>query len=61
MMLRPDGITARAKLRGISDVPVILLTAKPEDADKLSGLNVGEDDSITKPFNAEGRGAIQNV
>ncbi len=51
MMPRLDGITALAKLREISNVPVILLTAKSEDADKILGLNVGADDYITKPFN----------
>ena len=51
MMPRLDGITALAKLREVSNVPVILLTAKSEDADKILGLNVGADDYITKPFN----------
>ena len=46
-----DGITALAKLRQVSNVPVILLTAKSEDTDKILGLNVGADDYITKPFN----------
>ena len=46
-----DGITALAKLRQVSNVPVILLTAKGEDSDKVLGLTVGADDYITKPFN----------
>ena len=51
MMPVMDGITAMAKLRQTSNVPVILLTAKSEDTDKVLGLNVGADDYITKPFN----------
>ncbi len=51
MMPRLDGISAVAKLREYSNVPVILLTAKSEDTDKVLGLNVGADDYITKPFN----------
>lgn len=51
MMPLMDGITATAKIRQISPVPIILLTAKSEDADKVLGLNVGADDYITKPFN----------
>ncbi len=51
MMPEMDGITAMVKLREISNIPVILLTAKSEDADKVLGLNVGADDYITKPFN----------
>lgn len=51
MMPQMDGITAMTKIREISNVPVILLTAKSEDADKILGLNVGADDYITKPFN----------
>ena len=50
MMPGMDGITAMAKLRETSNVPVILLTAKSEDADKVLGLNLGADDYITKPF-----------
>ena len=45
------GLTAMAQLRQTSNVPVILLTAKSEDTDKVLGLNVGADDYITKPFN----------
>ena len=51
MMPEMDGISAMAKLRETSNVPVILLTAKGEDTDKVLGLNVGADDYITKPFN----------
>lgn len=51
MMPQMDGITAMAKIREISNVPIILLTAKSEDTDKILGLNVGADDYITKPFN----------
>lgn len=51
MMPQMDGITAMTKIREKSNVPVILLTAKSEDTDKILGLNVGADDYITKPFN----------
>jgi DNA-binding response OmpR family regulator len=51
MMPKMDGITAISKIRELSNVPVILLTAKSEDTDKILGLNVGADDYITKPFN----------
>lgn len=51
MMPEMDGISAMAKLREKSNVPVILLTAKNEDTDKILGLNVGADDYVTKPFN----------
>lgn len=51
MMPEMDGISAMVKLREKSNVPVILLTAKGEDTDKILGLNVGADDYITKPFN----------
>lgn len=51
MMPGMDGITALSRLREFSNVPVILLTAKSEDTDKVLGLNVGADDYITKPFN----------
>lgn len=50
MMPELDGISAMVRLRERSNVPVILLTAKSEDADKILGLNVGADDYITKPF-----------
>jgi DNA-binding response OmpR family regulator len=51
MMPKMDGIEAMIKIREKSNVPVILLTAKGEDTDKVLGLNVGADDYITKPFN----------
>ena len=50
MMPEMDGISALSRIREISNVPVILLTAKSEDTDKVLGLNVGADDYITKPF-----------
>ena len=51
MMPVMDGITAMAKIREKCNVPIIMLTAKSEDADKILGLNVGADDYIIKPFN----------
>lgn len=51
MMPECDGITALASIREFSNIPVILLTAKSEDTDKVIGLNIGADDYITKPFN----------
>ncbi len=51
MMPVMDGITALTKIRESSNVPVIMLTAKSEDTDKILGLNIGADDYITKPFN----------
>lgn len=51
MMPGLDGIQATAKLREEYNVPIILLTAKSEDTDKILGLNIGADDYITKPFN----------
>lgn len=51
MMPELDGITATARLREKYNIPVILLTAKSEDTDKVLGLNIGADDYITKPFN----------
>lgn len=50
MMPRMDGITATARIREISNVPIILLTAKSETEDMVLGLNIGADDYITKPF-----------
>ena len=50
MMPEMDGIQAMTEIRKTSNVPVILLTAKSEDSDKILGLNVGADDYITKPF-----------
>ncbi len=51
MMPRLDGISALLKLRESKNIPVILLSAKSEDADKINGLSMGADDYITKPFN----------
>ena len=50
MMPRMDGITATARIREISNLPIILLTAKSETEDMVLGLNIGADDYITKPF-----------
>lgn len=50
MMPQLDGIAATAKLREISNAPILMLTAKSESGDKVLGLNVGADDYITKPF-----------
>ena len=51
MMPVMDGITALGEIRKISNAPVILLTAKSEDNDKIMGISKGADDYITKPFN----------
>ena len=51
MMPGMDGLRATAKLREEHNVPIILLTAKSEDSDKVLGLNIGADDYVTKPFN----------
>lgn len=51
MMPEMNGISAMVKIRETSNVPVILLTAKSEDTDKVLGLTVGADDYVTKPFN----------
>ncbi|MBU5486323.1 response regulator transcription factor [Clostridium sp. MSJ-11] len=51
MMPRMDGIKATFKIRENKDIPIIMLSAKSEDTDKILGLNVGADDYITKPFN----------
>ncbi len=51
MMPEMDGIEAMVKIREKTNVPIILLTAKSEDSDKILGLTVGADDYITKPFN----------
>ena len=51
MMPNMDGITAMVNIRKFSNVPIILLTAKSEDTDKVLGLTIGADDYITKPFN----------
>jgi DNA-binding response OmpR family regulator len=51
MMPRLDGLQACSKIREFSDVPIILLTAKADDMDKLLGFDQGADDYLTKPFN----------
>lgn len=51
MMPRMDGLTACGKIREFSNVPIILLTAKTDDMDKLMGFEHGTDDYLTKPFN----------
>lgn len=51
MMPALDGIAATVRLREQSNIPVILLTAKSEDTDKVLGLTIGADDYVTKPFN----------
>lgn len=51
MMPQMDGIETISKIRQISNIPVIFLTAKSEDMDKVLGLTVGADDYVTKPFN----------
>ena len=51
MMPEKDGLTACTEIREFSDVPIILLTAKADDMDKLMGFEHGADDYLTKPFN----------
>ena len=51
MMPKMDGIRATIKIRETSSVPIIILSAKSEDEDKIKGLNIGADDYVTKPFN----------
>ena len=53
MMPEMDGMTACAKIREFSDVPIILLTAKTDDMDKLMGFEHGADDYVTKPFDSK--------
>ena len=53
MMPEMDGVSALTRLREKSSIPVILLTAKSEDEDKIMGLELGADDYVTKPFNAQ--------
>ena len=53
MMPQMDGLTALARIRQVSNVPVILLTAKSEDTDKILGLSMGADDYVTKPYNPQ--------
>ena len=51
MMPKLDGIHATLKIREYSSIPIIFLSAKSEDTDKILGLNIGADDYVTKPFN----------
>ena len=51
MMPKMDGIAATLKIRESSSIPIIILSAKTEDTDKILGLNIGADDYVTKPFN----------
>ncbi len=51
MMPKLDGIRATLKIREESSIPIIILSAKSEDSDKILGLNIGADDYVTKPFN----------
>ncbi len=51
MMPKLDGIKATIKIREEKNIPIILVSAKSEDTDKIMGLNIGADDYITKPFN----------
>ena len=51
MMPRLDGIRATLKIRENMSLPIIILSAKSEDSDKILGLNIGADDYVTKPFN----------
>ena len=51
MMPKLDGIRATLKIREENNMPIIILSAKSEDADKILGLNMGADDYVTKPFN----------
>ena len=53
MMPEMDGISAMVKIREKSNVPIILLTAKSEDTDKILGLSMGADDYVTKPYNPQ--------
>lgn len=51
MMPRLDGVRATMKIRETHNIPIVMLSAKGEDNDKILGLNIGADDYITKPFN----------
>ena len=53
MMPRMDGLSTLMKLRSDRNIPVILLSAKSEDSDKILGLSMGADDYVTKPFNPQ--------
>ena len=51
MMPKMDGVQATMKIREEKNIPIIMLSARSEDYDKITGLNVGADDYVTKPFN----------
>jgi len=53
MMPRLDGLSATLKIRGSKNIPIIMLSAKSEDSDKILGLTMGADDYVTKPFNPQ--------
>ena len=53
MMPEMDGVTCTKEIRKVSDVPIIMLTAKSEDEDEIEGLEVGANDYVTKPFNLD--------
>lgn len=53
MMPRMNGISALMKIRTVNKIPVIILSAKTEESDKVSGLTMGADDYVTKPFHTE--------
>lgn len=53
MMPKLDGISATIKIREKQNIPIIILSAKSEDSDKISGLQIGADDYVTKPFNPQ--------
>ena len=58
MMPKMDGIKATFKIRENKNIPIIMLSAKSEDTDKILGLNIGADDYVTKPFNKIVAGAL---
>ena len=53
MMPEVNGIEATKKIRELYNIPIIMLSAKSEDEDKITGLKIGADDYMTKPFNPE--------
>lgn len=62
MLLKLDGMEVCQRIRAVSDVPIIMLTAKGEDIDKIMGLEYGADDYMTKPFNMlELKARIKNI
>ena len=60
MMPKLDGIRATLKIREKNALPIIILSAKSEDTDKILGLNVGADDYVTKPFNQADTDRVQD-